>query len=197
MSRTHPEPVAVLFTMPRSHYLDIPGCDCYDEQRDARTFPGGMPVVAHPPCRLWGRLRHLSTAPQSEMELARWAVEVVKREGGVLEHPAGSTLWQDMGLPYPYQGDVGDRFTLEVEQFHWGHKCRKRTWLFVDGCPLTALPPMPRRLGRPTHTIDTKRRGHGHKPRVSHRERSLTPPAFAAWLVAVARKCRSREREGR
>lgn len=52
--------VAVLFARADSIYKGLPGVDVYDADRDARTFPGGCPVVAHPPCRAWavsGRLR--------------------------------------------------------------------------------------------------------------------------------------------
>ena len=43
--------VAVLFARADSIYKTLPGCDVYDIKRDARTWPGGCPVVAHPPCR--------------------------------------------------------------------------------------------------------------------------------------------------
>lgn len=49
--------VAVLFARQDSTYKALSGVDVYDIDRDARTFQGGMPVVAHPPCRAWGRLR--------------------------------------------------------------------------------------------------------------------------------------------
>lgn len=59
--------ISVLFTMPGSIYHTIPGADCWGlPERDALEWPGGSPIVAHPPCRLWGRLRAFSTAPRSE-----------------------------------------------------------------------------------------------------------------------------------
>ena len=51
-------PVAVLFARADSVYKTLPGCDVYDIDRDALTFPGGNQVVAHPPCRAWGQLRY-------------------------------------------------------------------------------------------------------------------------------------------
>ena len=62
--------VAALFVRRDSVYKKIPGVDCYDIDRDARTFPGGMPIVAHPPCRTWGKYRHRAKAPDGEHELA-------------------------------------------------------------------------------------------------------------------------------
>ena len=37
----------------KSIYKTMPGVDAYDRLRDALTFSGGMPVIAHPPCRAW------------------------------------------------------------------------------------------------------------------------------------------------
>ena len=95
-------PVAVLFAREDSVYKTLAGCDVYDIERDALTWPGGCPVVAHPPCRAWGQLRYWAKPRPGEKELALWAVEQVQRWGGVLEHPARSTLWPVAGLPEPY-----------------------------------------------------------------------------------------------
>jgi len=44
--------VAVLFARADSIYKSLPDCDVYDIERDARTYDGPWPVVAHPPCRV-------------------------------------------------------------------------------------------------------------------------------------------------
>lgn len=78
--------IAVLFVRADSIYKTIPGCDCYDAERDALTWPGGMPVIAHPPCRTWGRLKAFATAaPEGEHALGLWAISQVRKWGGVAD----------------------------------------------------------------------------------------------------------------
>lgn len=192
----HPR-VAVLFAREGSVYHAFSTCDVYDQKRDARTFAGGMPIIAHPPCRTWGCLKAFSTAPAEEHALGPWAVAQIRRWGGVLEHPKGSSLFRECGIPRP--GCLPDEWggwTLEVDQFHWGHKARKRTWLYIVGT--RQIPMRPWRLGEPTHVIDRpgsarkreRPNSAGLKPWVSNAEREQTPPEFAAWLLEVARSCR-------
>lgn len=181
--------VAVLFARADSNYKAMPECDVFDIDRDARTFAGGMPVVAHPPCRAWGRMRQFAQPREDEKELARFAVALIRLEGGVLEHPAESSLWADQLLPFP--GRAPDRFggwTMAFDQFHFGHRAEKSTWLYIVGCHPDDLPPMPRRQGSPTHCIRPTK-SYPRLPSVTKAEREHTPPALAEWLVEVARRC--------
>jgi len=181
--------VAALFVRGDSHYKTMPGVDAWDIERDARRWSGGTACVAHPPCRAWGRLRQMAKPRADERELAIWAVHQVRLWGGVLEHPSGSTLWADQGLPLAGRGvDKFGGYTLSVAQFDWGHKARKLTWLYVVGCPFDKVPTMPVREGEPTHCI-ARTNGTGLLPHVTHTEREATPPAFAEWLVELARTC--------
>lgn len=185
--------VAALFVRADSYYKTMPGVDAWDEARDARNWPGGCPVVAHPPCRGWGRLRRFSHATESEKELAIDAVAYVRRNGGVLEHPEESTLWVSCRLPRPGQSpDIYGGWTLQLEQFHFGHRAEKSTWLYVVGIEPDGLPPLPCRAGRPTHCIRPTR-AYPRLPSVTKREREQTPPAFAEWLISLARRCEVRE----
>ena len=106
--------VAVLFARADSCYKALPGCDVWDAERDARRWPGGCPVVAHPPCRAWGRLRHFAKPRPDEKALALWAVEQVRKFGGVLEHPASSTLWPAAGLPAPGARDPESNWARRI-----------------------------------------------------------------------------------
>jgi hypothetical protein len=183
-----PISVAALFVMEKSVYKTMPGVDCYDLARDARSFPGGVAVIAHPPCRLWGRLRHFSTADPREKELAIFAVKTVRTNGGVLEHPKGSTLWGACNLPRPGQRDKFGGWTLPILQFWFGHRAEKATWLYIVGVSPRECPRLPLLLGKAPCVVTTSR---GHKrPEIKKSERSATPPALAAWLVDLARRCK-------
>ena len=180
--------VTVLFARPDSIYKSLPDCDVWDAERDVRNWPGGCPVVAHPPCRAWGRLRHFARLVEGEKELALWAVEQVRLFGGVLEHPSGSTLWQAAGLPLPGERDEWDAWTLPVLQQWWGHRATKSTWLYFCGIEPAQLPPIPFVLGRASHTLSSSKK-KDRRPEITKAEREHTPIELAKWLVEVAHKC--------
>lgn len=161
----------------------------------AALYAGPHPIVAHPPCGPWGRLRHLSK--HDDPELALRAVDQVRVYGGVLEHPRFSRLFPYLSLPAP--GAAPDAFggrTIEVSQCDWGHPARKRTWLYSVGVtlPLPSDYPSSR---EPTHWISGGRGRVGKKANTtpvppgikvcSAQQRRRTSPAFAEWLVAIAR----------
>ena len=191
--------VAILFARGDSVYKTLPGCDVWDIQRDARTWPGGAPVIAHPPCRTWGSLSHLFEHTPGERDLAPWAVEQVRRFGGVLEHPSKSCLWPELGLPDLGECDAFGGWTLAIHQSDFGHRAQKKTRLYIVGCEPCDVPRMPLVLGKPTHVISQNRtlpggvrlrKGMpGWRPDVSEAEQEHTPRALAEWLVDLARRC--------
>lgn len=191
--------VAVLFARADSIYKAMPECDVWDAERDARRWPGGAPVVAHPPCRAWGQLRALAKPRHDEKDLARWAVRQVREFGGVLEHPKGSTLWADQGLPKPGQVDEFGGWTLPIVQCWWGHRAEKATFLYIVGCAPADVPAVPLILGGASHVVTSsgrradgsrRRRGDaGWRPECSKAEREHTPPQLARWLVDLAARC--------
>lgn len=172
--------VAVLFARADSHYKAMPGCDVWDAERDARKWPGGAPVVAHPPCRAWGRYKTWAKPRPDEKQLAVWAVAQVREWGGVLEHPATSELWEHQGLPKPGQRDSWGGWTLPVYQSWWGHRAPKATFLYVRGCEPRNAPEIPYQLGIPPGRIEN----------MCKAEREKTPADFAAWLVQLAERCK-------
>ena len=117
--------ISVLFVRKGSIYKTL-GVDCWDIERDARLWPGGNAIVAHPPCRAWGRLRHMANPRPDEKDLARQTVKWIRQFGGVLEHPSGSTLWGDMALPMPGEIDHWGGYAICVDQFWWGHSIKKK-----------------------------------------------------------------------
>lgn len=179
--------VAVLFARSDSIYKSLPDCDVWDIERDARRWPGGCPVVAHPPCRAWGRLRAFAKPREGERELAIWAVNQVRQWGGVLEHPASSLLWPYVGLPKPGERDDFGGWSLWISQWWFGHRADKPTLLYIVGCEPDEVPPIPFTLGEPTHVIQSRKR-ENHRPHVSKAEREHTPQALAEWLCEVARR---------
>ena len=181
--------VAVLFARADSVYKAMPGCDVYDIERDARTYDGPHPVVAHPPCRAWGRLRAFAKPRHDERNLARLAVALVREFGGALEHPAGSTLWPAQRLPRPGERDWFGGWTMAAPQHWWGHKAEKSTWVYVVGCGPADAPDVPLVLGEASHVIQSRKRTD-YRPHVSKAAREHTPPSFAEWLVELARRCR-------
>lgn len=168
--------VAVLFAHRHSAYKAFDLADVYDEDRNALCYAGSLPVVAHPPCRSWGRLRHLSKHSEAERDLAIFAVDQVRRCGGVLEHPSFSTLWPAAGLPYPGQRDAFGGLTYTINQSWFGHRAPKLTWLYVVGA---SIPPVPFALGLPAGRVEL----------MGRTEREKTPVDLAKWLLDLAQSC--------
>jgi len=186
-----PHSVAILFAAADSIYFSMKNCDVYDVVRDARCYKGGLPVIAHPPCRAWGRLRAFAKPRPGEKDLARFAVSQVRAHGGVLEHPKVSLLWADQQLP---EGTVVDQyggFTLHVDQFWWGHKARKSTRLYICGCSPGQIPPLPFKMGEPEYVVAHYKNKYSPQKKVleTTREREATPPLLAQWLFDLALVC--------
>jgi len=193
--------VAVLCARADSVYKQFGNCDVYDAQRDAFTFDDELPVVAHPPCRGWGRLSYFAKPTSRELMLGPFCVRKVRENGGVLEHPAYSKLWKAEGLPRPRAGvDEFGGWTFQAPQFWWGHKCEKLTWFYIVGILPRQLPQIPLNLGEASHVVASSRvrridgtrlkKGmFGWRPAVTKAEREHTPPALAEWLCKIAILC--------
>lgn len=103
--------VAALFVETGGCYFGLEDVEPWDETRDARTYPGPWPVVAHPPCQRWGKFwagqpgTIKRTGQRKKLGddggCFAAALEAVRRFGGVLEHPEGSHAWAHFGLNIP------------------------------------------------------------------------------------------------
>jgi hypothetical protein len=121
--------IAALFVAPYGPYFDRDGIDAWDESRDARTYAGDLPVVAHPPCQLWVNMAAVNWKRYGR-QLPAWypggsdggcfasALRSVSRCGGVLEHPASSHAWPHTSCLHR-KGSVG-RSTARVSASVYG-----------------------------------------------------------------------------
>ena len=190
--------IAALYVQRDGAYSGLPGVELWDEARDARTYAGPWPVVAHPPCQTWCKMAPVNQARYgipigSDDGCFAAALASVRRWGGVLEHPAYSRAWRANGLPWPpeaggWQRDSDGGWCCYVEQAHYGHRARKASWLYAIDTELPEL-----RWGAAGHSgawISSDR------PRavlnamgiaqLSKREASATPPAFRDLLLSIA-----------
>lgn len=172
--------VAVLCCAKKSVYHSMDGVECFDSSRNALNFPGGMPIVAHPPCRSWSAFcKHQAKPESGEKELGIWCAEQLRKCGGVLEQPAHSGLFSAAGLPLPGKIE-GDLWSLEVWQRWWGYTTKKNTWLCFCGVE-------PSRIYTPFQ-LHSGGRDRRLMQLMSHNQRSATCSNFAEWIVDAARQ---------
>jgi hypothetical protein len=184
--------IAALFVQRGGVYFDLAGVDPWDEQRDARTYAGPWPVVAHPPCQLWVNFAALNykrwggahNKPGNDGGCFRAALAAVRSHGGVLEHPAYSNAWEKFGLRRPERGKWtrdGRGWVTELSQSAYGHRARKRTWLY-------AVNIRPRDLDwRDVEGTAQVGWFDRIKPTLGKKESSATPPPFRDLLLSIAR----------
>jgi hypothetical protein len=185
--------IAALFVQTDGVYFGLPGVDPWDEKRDARTYPGSHPVVAHPPCARWGTLAYVNRARYgteigSDDGCFESALRSLRAFGGVLEHPRNSVAFERFDLPTPIRGkwrkSERGEWTTEVSQRNYGHRASKWTWLLSVGPKPPDLdwssPPPPEAWigGDPRLQTTVERMGK--------RERARTPIPFRDLLITIA-----------
>lgn len=205
-------PIAALYVETNGVYFGTEGVDPWDAKRDARRYAGPHPVVAHPPCQRWGRYWSGGPNPKAKRYsvpgmdggLFAAAFASVNLWGGVLEHPEASHAWARFSIPRPPSAGGWVRvpwskvgWTCQVEQGHYGHRCRKKTWLYYAGdTPPPALmwgrSEATGRLEPGYHSADEARAARsapGYVPakRPTKRENEATPREFAELLIGIAR----------
>ena len=190
--------IAALFVEKNGAYFGLDGVDPWDIDRDARKYNDNYPIVAHPPCQLWGRFAKVNfirwggehNRPGNDNGCFASALGNLRRVGGVLEHPAFSDAWKAFNLPRP--NGIGwsyerETYVCEVWQSAYGHKARKRTWLLYVGKTV----PIDLKWDRPhgTHQIGfhDQRGKERNKPTISGKDASATPVEFRDALINLAR----------
>lgn len=162
-------------------------------------YDGSRFVVAHPPCSRWCRLAGLVEARWGHKRgedggMFAKALESVRRNGGVLEHPAFSDAWAAFDLPRPatsgdwIRGKCGG-FSCYVEQWRYGHAAKKATWVYAFGRPLPRL-----RFGSISDGAErawvswcgNNVRNSAIRPRLGAKAAKATPIEFRETLIAIA-----------
>jgi hypothetical protein len=197
------EMIAALFVEKHGPYGNLPGVDAWHVERDARAYRGPCSVVAHPPCKRWGRywgggpsvkVPRIMGDDNGTFAAALWSVRTF---GGVLEHPEASHAFPWFGLPVPdwrAGWTKADRYggrSCCVAQGHYGHPARKLTWLYACSDELPELKWSTdgdwRRLDEGFHS-SAERAASTRKPRqrLSRDERLHTPARFRDVLINIA-----------
>ena len=190
--------IATLFVQADGCYSGIDSIDAWGIERDARNYNGPFPVIAHPPCQLWGSLAAVNfkrwggehNRPGNDGGCFGFALQAVDRWGGVLEHPAKTRAFAAHDIPSPkgygWQALESGAWVCEVWQSAYGHRANKATWLYYRGCN----PPFEMRWDRPvgTHQIGFQdQRGKArNKPTLSKHEANATPVEFRDELMRLA-----------
>lgn len=191
--------IAALYVETGGAYFGLPGVDPWDEARDARDYKGPFPVVAHPPCQLWGAMANVNYArwggehnrPGNDGGCFAAALDAVNLWGGVLEHPAKTRAWGAHNLERPIGigwQHSGHGWVCEVWQSAYGHRANKATWLYYAG--RTKPPELRWERPRGTHQIGfhDQRGKAANKPTLGKREANATPPQFRDALIEMAQK---------
>lgn len=198
--------IAALYVEKNGVYYDMPGIDPWDLGRDARKYSGPHAVIAHPPCKRWGRYWHGSPRKPFQFRLGddegcfASALAAVRRWSGVLEHPADSHAWPAFGLAKPsrsggwIQADDCGGSTCYVEQGHYGHISRKGTWLYACGVALPNLKWGKCEQRLPAYAVE--RYGYAKARRIGvigaiggkdkEKLRNATPAEFRDLLISMA-----------
>lgn len=188
--------VAALYVQPDGCYAGEAGIDAWDEKRDAREYTGSLPVIAHPPCQLWGALAFVNykrwggehNKPENDVGCFESALANVNRCGGVLEHPAKTRAFKKYDLEKPKSigwQKSGNGWVCEVWQSAYGHRANKATWLYYVG----KTPPFELRWERRkgSHQVGGAEAGRDtNKPTLSKREANATPIEFRDKLIKLA-----------
>lgn len=192
---------AALFVDPKSVYHTMPGVDCWGlPARDARFYDGSLPVIAHPPCEVWGCLAKqrvtLGKISRIGDDGGCWfsALAAVTRCGGIIEHPRRSVAMHMFGH-FPWgewaETEVSGWFGIAFFQGNAApHEMSPKPTCFLfrgRSHKHRPIPPDPAWIGR--QSLSDYRivpRTGSAATTLPRRFRRLTPAPIAEWLVANA-----------
>lgn len=177
--------IAVLFVRKDSIYKKL-RVDCWDKERNAQLYNRNNAIIAHPPCRMFGKLKAFAKGVPGEKQLAYDCITIIRRNGGILEHPRHSSLWPELNLPLPGKKDEYGGYTICINQHWFGHKAEKNTFLYICGIDINKLPAIPITFNAVEYVISTSKKSTGKKE-CSRKEREATPLDLAKWLIKTAK----------
>lgn len=204
--------ITALYVEPNGIYFNDPRIDPYDLKRDAFTYCGRTPVIAHPPCKRWGR--YWSGGPSAKVkrylgddrQTFAHAIWCVRTFGGVIEHPEASHAWRWFGLERPpmkggwVKADSYGGVTCCVAQGHYGHRAQKLTWLYGVNISTPELKwgkcPGKQRLDEGFHSKAERNTGVAKGNRLGANENLATPAPFKELLISMVKETTPRESGG-
>jgi len=154
--------ISILCVNKNSIYKTLP-VDCWDIERNAYGFTGPNPVITHAPCQQWSRLKAFAKPNDYEKQLAFFCLDKVIKNGGIFEHPAGSSFFKEAKIPRSA--------IYSIDQSWFGFPCAKRTYLFFSQCKPLAYP---LRFEPVTKKVND----------LHYSKRSDTTLELAKWLIA-------------
>ncbi len=123
--------ITILCADKNSNYFKVHrAVNIFDEKRNAFTYEGTDRVIAHPPCAQWCRMKNFANKSQVNIELAAFCIDKVKKNGGILEQPAGSSMFKYFGIKHNFS----------FYQCIFGYPAKKHTWLFTNNVYMLPLP---------------------------------------------------------
>lgn len=126
--------ITVLCIDEKSNYKKIKDqdLDLWDIKRNAYNYNGTNKIIGHPPCQQWSKLKGLAKENKLEKELGLFVWEKVQQYGGIIEHPAGTSLFKYVG--------ANPKQIIKVNQNWWGFKAKKETLLYFNQVELLPTP---------------------------------------------------------
>lgn len=196
--------IVALFVETNGVYFNDPRIDPWDIERDAMKYKGPHKVIAHPPCKRWGRYwgggPMLHNTPKQKLlgddecnfAYALWCVRTF---GGVIEHPEASHAWSYYGLSKPprnggwIEADSYGGWTCCVSQGNYGHRAQKLTWLYAVRTKRPelkwGLTPNRQRLDEGFHSAKERNEILERRNRTSKAQNISTPKEFKELLIEL------------